>query len=247
MRTKKLDKQIQALIAGEYGKVKAKELASKYNCTLNQVYEVGKRFGITNKVNQEVAITEFQEQIILGGLLGDGRIKQNGKSNCYYSECHERGEQDYLLWKYNNLGDLTKSATIYVKDDGRVKDNALEFTTKTTPSLNKYLGLSFEEIVPRMDKLSLIVYMLDDGWLANKHGNSGNICLTTYPFSEEQRLLLHKQYKEKLGVEFHNSGVKRVNSSASSIYTENLYKATTEFIPSETDVVQKKFACVLNV
>ena len=35
-----------------YGKFKAKDIASKLNLTLNQVYDIAKRNNITNKQNQ---------------------------------------------------------------------------------------------------------------------------------------------------------------------------------------------------
>ena len=54
----------------------------------------------------------IMNQIILSGLLGDGRLKRNGKYNYYYSECHALGEKEYLSWKFKNLGELTSTSNI---------------------------------------------------------------------------------------------------------------------------------------
>ena len=77
-KTKRLEKEVQDMIANDYGKIKAKILAEKHNCTLDQVYEVGRRYKLQQKQNLEVEIDEIMNQILLSGIIGDGRIKYNG-------------------------------------------------------------------------------------------------------------------------------------------------------------------------
>jgi len=244
-RAKVLTTEVQDKIAGEYGSIKAKDLAEKYSCTIDQVYEVAKRRKLTQRHNKIVNLSYLQEQIIFGGLLGDGRLKRNGRNNYYYSECHALGESDYLRWKFNSLGELTSGHNIYPKNNN-LKDvsDALEFTTLTTPSLKKYVDMSKLDIIKQLDELGLIIYLLDDGWL-NSNTKLGNLTITTYPLTSDEREALHRQWKKIADISFHNSGIKRVNSSTSSKNTQAILKLVLKYIPKDTDVVKKKFKNVI--
>ena len=102
--TRQLNKETQEAIAKQYGTMTAQKLAEKYNCTIHQVYEIGRRFKKQQQQNKEVHISPKQHQILLGGWLGDGWFKCNGRYNVHYSECHALGESEYLRWKHQALG-----------------------------------------------------------------------------------------------------------------------------------------------
>ena len=73
-----------------------------------------KRYKLTDKQNPIFHLNSLQEQIILGGKLGDGNFKPNGKKNYYYRESHASDEYEYLLWKMNALGkDIIAKGGIY--------------------------------------------------------------------------------------------------------------------------------------
>ena len=128
-KRKDIDKEIEQKIIQEYGKVKAKVLAEKYNITLSQVYDVGRRNGLTRKNNPIFTFSEISNQIILSGILGDGRLKRNGKKNYYYSECHALGEKEYCVWKHEQLikDDISTKTMLYGKNLNNEHGDAIEF------------------------------------------------------------------------------------------------------------------------
>lgn len=247
--TKQLDKNIQQEIAKKYGTTTAQNLANQYNCTVHQVYEIGRRFKKQQPHNKEVNINPIQHQVLLGGWLGDGRFKLNGRHNVQYSECHALGEADYLRWKYQSLGELTENSTIYDKNqnDCRFSD-AKEFTTLTTPSLLPYKQMTRLEVINELDELGLIIHLLDDGWFAysNKERTKGRFCITTYNWTDEERQALIDQWYDKTGVRFYEHGIKRVNLGASSQENEKLFAIVARYFPLSLDIIKKKFKVLLS-
>ena len=242
--TKQLDNAIQLEIAGLYGTITAQKLADKYDCTIHQVYEVGRRFKKQREQNKEVELTAKQHQILLGGWLGDGRFKNNGRHNVYYSECHALGESDYLRWKFEQLGVLTEHAVIYQKNqnDDRFSD-AEEFTTLTTPTLVPYKSLSRLEVIKQLDELGLIIHLLDDGWFAysSEKRTNGRFCITTYNWSEEEIQALIDQWYKQTGIVFNKVGIKRVNIGTSCKYNDQIFAIAKRYFPLTLDIIKKKF------
>ena len=64
-------------------------ITQKYVCTLCT------RCGLPTKIQYD--ISGEKEQIILSGILGDGNLKKNGKTNYYYRESHSILEEEYLI------------------------------------------------------------------------------------------------------------------------------------------------------
>lgn len=244
MRADAITKEKEQKVLSLYGKLKAKEIAREVSVTINQVYEVAKRHKITNKLNQKVTITYLQDQILLSGIMGDGRLKRNGRYNYYYSECHAMGEKDYLQWKFDNLGDLTKNSNIYGKNLNNEHNDALEFTTKTTPSLISYAELSYEEIIPKLNKEGLLLLLLDDGWF-NNNSKKGRFCLTAYQYERSVREMLKDRYIDVLKVDVHIVGIKRENIAFSSPDNPIFYKIATELMSDKLDIIQKKFGHII--
>ena len=243
-----LTKSQQDEIAKRYGTVKAQSLADEYGCTIHQVYEVGRRYSVQQKQNTKVTITPKMHQIILGGVLGDGRLKRNGLHNVYYSECHALGESGYLRWKHENLGELTERSAIYGKNmnDNRYSP-AEEFTTLTTPSLVPYKDITRVEAIQQLDELGLLIHLLDDGWFAysNPERTRGRFCLTTYMWSVEERQALIDQWHKVTGVKFTNHGIKRVNTGASNKENDKITELVLKYFPADIDVVKKKFRTLI--
>lgn len=246
--TKELDNNIQQEIAQLYGTATAQSIADKYHCTIHQVYEIGRRFKKQKQHNKVVEITPIQHQILLGGWLGDGRFKNNGKHNVYYSECHALGESDYLKWKFEQLGELTKDTVIYQKNqnDARYSD-AEEFTTLTTPTLIPYKKLTRLEVIQQLDELGLLIHLLDDGWFAysSKKRTNGRFCVTTYNWSMEEIDALINQWNTKTNIVFTKTGIKRVNIGASCKYNDQMFAIAKKYFPLELDIIKKKFNVML--
>lgn len=254
MKARILSKEERLQISREYvGGSTAPQLSEKYKCSLNQVYDIAKKFGGKYKLNQEIEITEKQHQILLGGILGDGYFKRNGVHNVRYSECHALGEVDYLKWKHSQLGNLTKESKIYGKNLNNGYADAKEFTTKTTPSLNGYLDYTRETVINELEELGLIIHLLDDGWLTkyipregSTNPSTGRYSITTYTWTDKEMNLLIKRWKDVADINFKATGVKRVNLTAKSEESDKIYDLTRRYLPMDLDICKKKFSIFLS-
>lgn len=232
--TKKQEEQVLSL----QGKMKAEDISKHVGVTIHQVYGTFRRNKTTNQQNQIVKISKVEEQILLGGLIGDGHLKRNGKNNYYYSECHSLSEVGYLKRKHSMLGELTANSSIYEKNFNNEHSKAMEFTSKTTPSLIKYAEMSEQEIMSRLTELGLVVLILDDGWYRSNL-KLGGIGLTNKNIKLLDMFI--KQCKEVFGITPYKVGVKRIDVSIRSEDIEPILKTLQKYNMLEIDVVEKKF------
>lgn len=234
------EEQVQIIIQGRKDKKTAPQLHKETGASLHQIYDVYKKNGMTNKTNQIIHIDYLMNQILLSGIMGDGRIKQNGKSNCYYSECHALGEKEYCEWKMRQLGELTKNTQLYDKNKNNECCDAVEFTTKTTPSLNKYRDMKYDliSVVNELNGEGLVLYLLDDGW---RHGRALN--LTTNHLSSDVKEAITNRYNKVFNINSHLTGIKKKDLSFSVKDSDNIYDWIVEndFIPFDLDIMKKKF------
>lgn len=103
-KPKQITKEQTEQVLSLFENYSCKEISKIVGITLNQVYDVRKRYNITNKQNPIFILNTLQEQIILSGKLGDGYFHQNSKNSICYKENHAEDELEYLTWKMNILG-----------------------------------------------------------------------------------------------------------------------------------------------
>ena len=99
----------------------------------------------------------IQFQVILGSLLGDGRIV-GGPLERRLAISHQRDRASYVWWKYDRLGPL--AAVAPAERDGR-----LSFTTIAHPLFDDLSTLSRKRLVELIAPLGLAVWMTDVGRL----------------------------------------------------------------------------------
>jgi hypothetical protein len=98
-----------------------------------------------------------QFQVILGSLLGDGRIV-GGPFDRRLRIAHRNDRASYVWWKYDRLGALADEAP--ADRDGR-----LSFTTIAHPLFDDLSTLSRKRLVELIAPLGLAVWMTDVGRL----------------------------------------------------------------------------------
>lgn len=111
------------------------------------------------------SLSDIQQQIILGCVLGDGYMRK--KTNAHLQITHSIKQKEYVDWKYLMLKNITSSAPkVYLGNEGRI---GYRFFTRSIPELTeiyqKYYQSS-EKVVTNITYLSpivLAVWYMDDG------------------------------------------------------------------------------------
>lgn len=187
----------ESYFKSHYGKCRAKEISQKLNLPLSKVYKISRELGLNKKLNPTFEITDVQNQIILGGILGDGSFKKNG-SNYYYRECHAIGEKDYLHWKFTKMYNLT-TGKVYSLPSRNGHSPQLGFQTVNSPSFHPYVQMTKSEVINNLTELGYLIWILDDGWCSHRNQRSSNICVSSGTLTvEELNLLLKKGLELKL-------------------------------------------------
>lgn len=247
MTKRKLSIEEKNEIANIYGSITAQEISDMYKCSINQVYGVAKSRNLTRKQNKVVEITERMNQILLSGIIGDGRFKKNGKYNVCYSECHGETEYGYLEWKFKELEGLTRESSIYYKNANNGHSIAKEFTTLTTPSLIKYHSMVDKvEIINQLNELGLLLHLLDDGaFQPYTCGKNGRFTICTYSWEDNERIALANRWENLTGISFKEYGVKRVELGASSSENKMILDLALKYFDKDLDIIQKKFGIIM--
>lgn len=246
MKAKKLTEIQKESIISMYDDYSCVEIANILGVSLNQVYGLRKNLKITRKQNKTFEITDLQHQILIGGKLGDGNFKKNGKSNYCYRESHAEDELDYLIWKMDMLGEMTNGKSVFkIKNAGFNVQQLYGFSTITTPSLIYYANLSIEETISQLDCRGIIIFILDDGTFST-HSKRGNFVVSGGILSKNQIDMFCSQC-EKNGIEgVHRTGVKKYDIFIPSSNNKMLFEIATSIIPRKTDIIQKKFKHIVN-
>lgn len=223
-----------------YGKIKAKDIALKFNIPVYKVYELANKLGVkTNKIrNKQFNIDNDMEQIIVSGLFGDGNIRLMG-SGAVYREKHALDEKEYCIWKYKNLKDMTSLNKLYY-----YKDKYVNFDTSNSRQLIYYKNLSILDRINMLHDLGLLLYFLDDGWTTKRKGYySGNISSVKIPI-EYMKMLADKYSRLcecKVNVSIWSE---RDNKNPIVIYIPNVTKLieiAKKYDIDKLDIFNKKF------
>ncbi len=111
------------------------------------------------------SLTEAQQSIIVGCLLGDGSMRC--KANALLEVNHASAQKDYVDWKYHHLDNLCGTPPKLRRGNG--ERIAYRFTTLSLPQLTvlyKEFYRGRRKVVPRslmLTPLTLAVWFMDDG------------------------------------------------------------------------------------
>jgi len=147
------------------------------------------------------SLTQLQESVIIGTILGDGYLRIiQGRKNAFLEINHSFKAKSYVDWKFRVLQNFCLSKPVKRKCKG--KRIAYRFFTKQHPQFTKLYRkfyLNGKKIVPDDLKLNttiLSVWFMDDG---SKCGNS-NFYLNTQQFCRDDQRKLLKQL-ENIGLQ----------------------------------------------
>lgn len=156
-----------------------------------------------------MGLTNRQEQILIGTILGDGHLELNG-NNVRLRIDHSPEQKDYLFWKHSELKDLCPSKPRVVRNWHSKREKVYErwhFSTLSLPVLNKFRETFYpskKKIIPAnieqilKDPLSLAVWFMDDGY---KRNDCNAFRLNTDCYSFKEQGLLQSCLKENFRID----------------------------------------------
>lgn len=140
----------------------------------------------------DTKLTQEQQEIIVGLLLGDGHLETRNNGRTYRLKVeHSEKQLDYTEWLYSVFKNLCDQTELYrrVREDGRI---SVGFTTRTVGSFRFY-GQQFyvdgkKRIPPMIHKMltpqGLAVWFMDDGSRKSARHKTYNIHTLGYTKTE---------------------------------------------------------------
>jgi len=176
-----------------------KEIVQKTGYNSNSVYGYFyKKFGKLNDRNksrrQIIKISNFQNEVLFGTLLGDGNIQKFGKSFIGRTN-HSISQKDYCLYKQSLLNNLTYNVKYVDKTVNNKIYKQCYFCLKPNESLkdlyNMFYSKNKKDIpldLSLLTPLAMAIWFMDDGTASSKC----SISIATCSFSLESLLRLQK-------------------------------------------------------
>lgn len=125
-------------------------------------------------------LSQEQEQVILGGLLGDGSMARQGMLSGYATS-HSVRQESYLLWQAEALSNLRPTVRRSMQTDGAGGSHpTIRMHTAAVPALLAYRSMKPEEMLDRITDLGLAVWLMDDGAVKRTGGASGSVGLSIH-------------------------------------------------------------------
>lgn len=154
-----------------------------------------------------IQLTKRQQEVLLGKLLGDGFLEQNGR-NVRLKIDHGGHQKDYVLWLYEEFKSIAlKPYQLLFQDkrNGQVYEH-WRFATYSLPILIPWKQLFYEQkrkiispqITELMTPLSLAVWYMDDGF---RRTDCRGLYLCTSGYSMEEQYLLQACLSKKFGIQ----------------------------------------------
>ena len=166
----------------------------------------------SNKIEEykkTLKLSEFQRQVLIGTLLGDGCLETQNRGKTYRLKIeHSMTQKDYVDWKYKVFKNFTLSEPRIHKrmSYGSVRENHC-FSTVSHGSLRFY-GQQFyqnnKKVMPVMiskilTPLALAVWFMDDGSIKSKQHRALVIHSQSFNKKDLEKVIeiLNKKYKIK--------------------------------------------------
>lgn len=175
---------------------------------------------MTKQARDEVTLSDREQAIILGSLLGDGSLKlYPGYVNARFSVRHSTVQKEYFAWKAQALAGLaSENSTFQQLPSGWSTNTMLRFQTRALEALTELYRLTHDQHrfrirrrwLNRMTALSLAVWWCDDGSII-ANGRKGVIC--TDGFDEASVRLIARYLQVVWKVEAHIGSIGRRRGS----------------------------------
>jgi recombination protein RecA len=157
---------------------------NKLTCTPNHTIftpdgEVGaEELSIGDRIlvrHKAVKFSDDLQHLLLGSMLGNGSLRQVGRTTAYFREEHAQSQKAYVKWKQKAFGKLSRKGTDTVHGYGFDTVPLYEFAQVRSKfySKNKRYKHVTTELLEQLNPLSLAVWFQDDG-TNNRQTKSNN-------------------------------------------------------------------------
>ena len=149
----------------------------------------------------------YNEQVLLGSLLGDGcLIIKKDQINPIYAEVHSLAQEDYMIWKNKTFGCTIRKYGYYDKRTKKTYHRCY-IESKTNLVYTHYYSLFYpkgkkivtSEILNLLKPLGMAVWFCDDG---SYNYRNDYIELSTKGFSIKENQIICNYFKRKYGLNF---------------------------------------------
>ena len=171
----------------------------KYNIQRDLEISCNRSFKARKFMIEDRKLSERQESILIGSLLGDGHMSIRDSYKTAFLQCgHCTAQKEYLEWKALELEPFISDRGIYKM----TSKEAYMFDTIHYKAFNKFYNLFYSNgkklipnnIIDYLTELTLVIWFGDDGWSDNKIKTSG---LATCSFTDDENNLLLSGFKTK--------------------------------------------------
>lgn len=199
-----------------------KEIAKKVKATKSTIAVIRKDILGLSSWRDTVELTDRQKSIIVGTVFGDSFLSNEGNSRIVFA--HSIKQQNYFMWKYNELKSLMSSFSISERKRLENYHTEIRANPIKLKVLNKYREMFYinniktitPENISLLDELGLAVFFMDDG---GKADTTYNIC--TNNFSAEGCKLFQSHLLNKWNIEttLNAKNVVRIRMKSRNLFT----------------------------
>lgn len=171
-----------------------------------------------------VILSKEQEQIIIGGILGDSHLRREYK-NTSGEFAHSLKQKEYCIWKREFIKEFCAETKETFQTDKRNKKRYDKIICRilTNPVFNSYYDLFYKnkikiiskEMLYRLEGLGLAVWFMDDG---SKHVKTYS--LATNCFSLEDLKIIQEFFlvKYNINTSVHKGNVLYIKTNSSQTF-----------------------------
>lgn len=198
-----------------------RELASHLGMDRKTISKRMKEYGIDKNTQLNYfQLNDLQYDLMIGSLLGDGGLKyEGGNYRIRFSQAEK--QKEYCQFKLDTLIDFCKTKKLAVSDGNKkasVKAQLMYyFNTRALPCFNQFGEMTIIETIKNLNTNSFAIWMMDDGYLANK-GNSYHYTLSVKRFNEEEMNALEEVLSTKLNLKYNITNYENNNYRQVAIY-----------------------------
>ena len=205
---------------------------NKFSCTPNHIIftpegEVSaEELTIGDKLLARHTCVKFSpdlQDLLLGSMLGDGSIKQEGHMTAYFREEHAQEQKSYAKWKEKAFGGLCRKPSDNEHGYGFSTVALYEFAqirSRFYPFDKRYKHVT-RELLDALTPFSLAVWYMDDGTNGRRRDGSNSKTIYLHKLSEAECRTIEAVFAAKFGLACHVKYYPKGSSSRIAFHGAN--------------------------